>query len=88
MVCFVISHAALASTLNLIASTLWRSSPASLETQLGENGQAANLLSVIPRFVGRWPEQENKDMVVIINRQMLAKGLMVGMLAFSVLCSL
>ena len=37
---------------------------ASLETQLGVDGQDDNLESNIPRFAGRLPVQENSDITI------------------------
>jgi hypothetical protein len=49
----------------------------SLETQFGEDGHGANLESETPRFVGRVPAHESRNMLVI---SPMVKALIIGLI--------
>ena len=68
----------MADTLSKSGDTLCSLSSASLETQLGEDGQAASLELATPRFVGRLPAQDNSDKAIIRGRAAIAKTLKFG----------
>jgi hypothetical protein len=57
-------HARLAGMLSVNAAMRCVESPASLETQFGDAGHGASLKSLIPRFVGRVPAQENNGITI------------------------
>src|SRR5436190_21824961 len=70
--CFNFASASAFEPVNVIGSILCPSSSACVETQLGDDGHAASLPSLTPRFVGRPAEKLRTYMSTIGARTTIA----------------